>query len=98
MRRVYIPEEVCQEALAKARKMLESKATGPNPAATQLRAADMLIKACQTQERYNLRPLTDGEADYHRSNPETRISRLEDMTTDQLLAMRADLDPDDDSE
>jgi hypothetical protein len=94
MRRVYISEEICQEALAKARKMLESKATGQQPAATQLRAADLLIKACQTQERYNLRPLSEGEMDYHRSNPETRVSRLEDMTTEQLLELRSDLDSD----
>ncbi len=92
VRKVYISEEICAAALEKMVKLMESKATGANPASTQLNAAKGIVSACQTQERYNLRPMTEGDYDHHVTYPNSKAKALDDMTTEELLALRSDLD------
>lgn len=90
MPKVYLSQELCARVRDKMEQLMEvSEEKGIN---IQHRAADSLLRACQTQERYNLHPMTP--ADYARAqhkgaNPEnSEASRLERMTPEELLELQ----------
>ena len=86
---VYLSEELCATARDKLQQLLE--ASDSKGIMIQHRAADSLMRACQTQERYGLHP--QGAADYQRAlaKPHSLAQQLEAMTEESVLDLQARL-------
>jgi hypothetical protein len=86
---VYLDEKVCARARDVLVELLEAQ--DEKGILIRLRAAESLLRACQTQERYSLHPQTPD--DYTRAV--TRIGseakRLEDLTTEELLELQREM-------
>jgi hypothetical protein len=89
---VYLSEEICARARDKLQALLE--ASDSRGTMIQHRAADSLLRACQTQARYGLHP--QGPADYQRAlgKPHSMAQQLAAMTEDELLQRQAELTAD----
>jgi hypothetical protein len=89
MPKVYLSEDICAKARDKLQSLLE--ANDRKGIMIQHRAADSLMRACQTQERYGLHP--QGAADYQRAlcKPHSMAQQLEAMTEEELLQHQAAL-------
>jgi hypothetical protein len=89
---VYLSEDICALARDKLQQLLE--ANDSKGIMIQHRAADSLLRACQTQVRYGLHPR--GGADYQRAlgKPHSLAQQLDAMTEDELLQRQAELTAD----
>ena len=89
MPKVYLSDEICAAARDKLVELLE--ATDEKGLLVQHRAADVLLRACQTQERYILRPQNASDFEQHRTRPGSAAKALEDMTPEELLELQHEM-------
>src|SRR5215204_3940539 len=92
MPKVYLSEEICAMARDKMQQLLE--ASDSKGIMIQHRAADSLMRACQTQERYGLHP--QGRSDYERAlgKPHSMAQQLDAMTEEELLELQREMTAD----
>jgi hypothetical protein len=92
MPKVYLSEEICAAARDKMQALLEAK--DERGVAIQHKAADSLLRACLTQQRYSLSPRAP--ADYERAlwKPHSMAQQLEAMTEEELLALQREMTSD----
>jgi hypothetical protein len=90
---VCLDEKVCDEARDKLVELLEAQ--DAKGILIQLRAAESLLRACQTQERYTLRPQTPDDYERAATRRGSEAKRLEDMTPEELLELQREMLGDD---
>lgn len=86
MPKVLLSDAVCRKAAKKLEELLEA-----DPAKgilVQHKAAESLVRACQTQERYGLKQQTP--ADYERATGVlgSEAQRLEQMTPEEVAKLQ----------
>lgn len=83
MPKVYLSDDICAEAREKMRELMHAKSK--DGILIQQRAAQAIMSACQTQERYNLRPQTAADYEKHKDIAGSQAKSLEELTPEELL-------------
>jgi hypothetical protein len=81
--RFFISADICYKILEKMVGL--SEAADEKGILIQHKATDSLLRACQTQERYQLQPQHAGDFERHAQITGSEAKRFEDMTYEDML-------------
>ena len=93
MSKVYLSDEICAEARDKMRELMHAEDSKGDW--VQHRAADALMRACLTQQRYRLHPQTPDDYERAAKRIGSGAKALEEMTPEELLAYQREMLGDD---